>query len=94
MADKAEVTPLFDPPTKLIVRLAPRRSPEYELWIISGCSDTVKLKTRGWFGKHQVPFDLLLVRSAAKNRTDHVSQHERMARELGMPCFQVAPGVF
>ena len=107
---------LFDPPAEAVVKIARALAAEYELWIVSGRSDAVELETRGWLDKHQVPFDLLLMRSAADHRADDVLKREwaprykfvdhvlavfddrdsvvAMWRELGIPCFQVAPGAF
>lgn len=107
---------LFDTPSEAVVRVAQALADHYELWIVSARSDAVELETRGWLAKHKVPFDLLLMRSAADNRPDHVLKREwalhyhftdrvlavfddrdsvvGMWRELGIPCFQVAPGDF
>lgn len=107
---------LFDPPNEAVVRVARALAEKYELWIVSGRSDAVELETRGWLEKHQIPYDLLLMRSAADNRPDHILKREwalqhdfvdrvlaifddrdsvvEMWRELGIPCFQVAPGNF
>ena len=107
---------LFDPPSEAVVRVARALAKEYEIWIVSGRSDAVERETRGWLSKYEVPFDLLLMRSAADHRADHVLKREwaikydfvdnvlavfddrdavvAMWRELGIPCFQVAPGKF
>ena len=107
---------LFDPPAEAVVRVARALAEHYELWIVSGRSDAVARETRGWLHKHSVPFDTLIMRSAADHRPDHILKKEwalkynfvgsvlavfddrdavvSMWRELGIPCFQVAPGDF
>ena len=107
---------LFDPPSSAVVSVARALARDYELWIVSGRSDAVELETRGWLAKHEVPFDKLIMRSAADHRPDHELKREwalryefpanvlavfddrdsvvNMWRELGIPCFQVAPGDF
>lgn len=107
---------MFDPPSEAVIRVARALAVDYDLWIVSGRSDNVERETRGWLAKHEVPFDTLIMRSAADHRPDHVLKREwalkyeftenvlavfddrnsvvSMWRDLGIPCFQVAPGNF
>ncbi len=107
---------LFDSPAEAVVRVARALADHYEIWIVSGRSDAVERETRGWLEKYEVPFDTLIMRSAADHRPDHILKKEwalkynfvdnvlavfddrdsvvAMWRELGIVCFQVAPGDF
>jgi len=67
---------LFDPPADAVVNVARALDPHYELWIVSGRSDSVERETRGWLRKHNVPFDTLIMRSASDHRPDHELKRE------------------
>ena len=68
---------LFDPPNEPVVAvLRALYRQEYEIWIVSGRSDSVERETRGWLSKYEVPFHHLLMRSAADSRPDHELKRE------------------
>lgn len=67
---------LFDPPSDAVVRVARALMVDYDIWIVSGRSDAVEPETRGWLHKHDVPFNTLIMRSAADHRPDHILKKE------------------
>ena len=90
---------------------------DYQIWIFSGRSDAVKTKTVTWLHKHNVPYDVLLMRPDGDYTPDDelkrgwllsrpsvlkrvrlvIDDRQKvvdMWREMGLTCFQVAPGDF
>lgn len=68
---------LFDPPNEAVSNvLRSLYSSGFQIWIVSGRSDSAELETRGWLTKHAIPFHHLLMRSASDSRPDDILKRE------------------
>ncbi|MEM7078614.1 MAG: hypothetical protein AAF513_08300 [Pseudomonadota bacterium] len=81
---------LFDPPNEAVAKVMRALfDAGYDIWIVSGRSDVAQLETRGWLGKHAIPYHHLLMRSASDHRADHVLKRE-WAMEYNFPASVIA----
>lgn len=62
--------------------VAPRGQAPAEIWIVSGRSDEVRLKTEMWLAHHQIPCARLFMRDEGDHRPDEVVKRELMEPHL------------